>query len=76
MKAQGRNRGEMGVRWRRGPTEATGSGSRQKKETSKPASEEVGDFQKRDRSLEERAAALSIHPDFKEWPLPDLEGRK
>lgn len=41
----------------------------------KPASEEVGDCEKRGWGLQESAAAFSIHPDSKDsWPLPDLEG--
>ena len=42
-----------------------------------PASEEVGDREKRGGGLQESAAAFSIRPDSKDWwPLPDLEGRE
>lgn len=68
LKAEGKNRGKMGVqgrRWTDGPREED-PGGRRRKEADKPASEEAGDCPKRGCGLEESAVALSIHPDSRE----------
>lgn len=68
LKAEGKNRGEMGVQGRRGahrPREED-PGGRRREAAAEPAPEEVGDVPERGCGLEERAVALSIRPGARE----------